>query len=76
MAKNTEAVDTLQKAGTKRAASDPVYTVEEFAASSYEVFHTSPDLVTAALKSAGVESTTRKNAEKLVNAFKAKPVGH
>lgn len=75
MAKKTEA-DALQKAGTERAASDPVYTVEEFAAGSYEVFGTSPDLVTAALRSAGIESTTRKEAEALVNAFKAKPVEH
>ena len=72
MAKKAE---TPQKAGTERAASDPVYTVEEFAAVSHKVFDTTPDIVTAAMKEAGVELATKKEAEKIVSAFLSKPIG-
>lgn len=70
-----KASDIPQKAGTEKASSDPVYTVEEFAAVSHKVFNTTPDLVTAAFRSAGVERATRKEAEKLVSAFQKRPVG-
>ena len=53
----------------KVPAADPVYTVEEFAASSQAVFGLGPDLVVAAFAHAGIREATKKEAEKLVKQF-------
>lgn len=52
---------------------EPEYTVEEFAAAS-SIFGTSPDIVTAALRVAGVKKTTKSAAEKIINEFRKKEV--
>ena len=55
-------------------AAESLYTVEELAAEADAVFHASPDLVTAALRMAGVCKTTPREAAKLVDAFRKKEV--
>ena len=68
-------------ANTKRAAetvpeipAEPEYTVEEFAASAGSLFGASPDIVTAALRVAGVTKTTKSAAEKIIEQFRKKEV--
>lgn len=50
------------------------YTVAEFAAVAASVFHASPDIVTAALRMAGVEKTTKSAAIEIVEKFRKKEV--
>ena len=60
------------KAATAEAES--LYTVGELAAAAEQVFHTNPDMVTAALRVAGVTKTTQREAAKLVEAFRKREV--
>lgn len=52
------------------AAVESLYTVDELAAAAKEVFHASPDVVKAALRLNGVQKTTRKEAARIVEAFR------
>lgn len=60
---------------TPEVVQEPEYTVEEFAANP-SVFGEaiSPDIVTAALRVAGVKKTTKSEAEKIINKFRSKEV--
>ena len=49
-----------------------LYTVDEFAANSHEVFGTGPDLVRAAFFCAGMKKATKQQALKLVQEFRKK----
>ena len=55
---------------------EPEYTVEEFAANPSAVFGEaiSPDIVTAALRVAGVKKTTKSAAKTIINKFRSKEV--
>lgn len=53
---------------------EPEYTVEEFAASAGSVFGASPDIVTAALRVAGVKKTTKSAAAEIIEKFRKKEV--
>lgn len=66
-----EPVETPKK--TVEAPQEPEYTVEEFAEAS-SMFGASPDIVTAALRVAGVKRTTKSAAEKIINQFRKKEV--
>jgi len=68
--KNTEIAETAN------TAEEVTYTVGEFAKAAEAVFGkgTSPDVVTAALKTHGVDQTTVAEAKKLVKAFAEKEV--
>ena len=55
-------------------SAESLYTVQELAACSAQVFGTSPDIVTAALKVAGVKKTTQREASRIVEAFRKKEV--
>lgn len=58
-----------------KAPKEPTYTVEEFAANpSIFGMAISPDIVTAALRVAGVKETTKSEALKLINKYKSKEV--
>lgn len=70
MASKTSAAKT---AATETAA-ESVYTVDELAACSKQVFKAGPDIVRAALRMAGVTKTTQKEATKIVEAFRKKEV--
>lgn len=52
------------------------YAVEEFAAGSDTIFGeaVSPDIVTAALRTAGVKKITKSAARKIIENFKTKEV--
>ena len=54
---------------------EPEYTVEEFAANP-SIFGEaiSPDIVTAALRVAGVKKTTKSAAKTIINKFRSKEV--
>ena len=54
---------------------EPEYTVEEFAANP-SIFGEaiSPDIVTAALRVAGVKKTTKSTATNIINKFRSKEV--
>lgn len=54
----------------KPAVVESLYTVAELAAVAKEVFHTSPDIVTAALRMKGVKKTTQKEAARIVEDFR------
>lgn len=56
-------------------AKEPEYTVTEFAANP-SIFgkNVSPDVVTAALRVAGVKQTTKSDAIKIVNKYRLKEV--
>jgi hypothetical protein len=58
------------------AVAEPEYTVEEFAAGAGTIFDeaVSPDIVTAALRVAGVKKTTKSEAKKIIDKFKTKEV--
>lgn len=55
---------------------EPEYTVEEFAAGAGTIFSeaVSPDIVTAALRMAGVNKITKSAAQKIIEKFKTKEV--
>lgn len=54
---------------------EPKYTVKEFATNpSIFGMNISPDIVTAALRVAGVKETTKSEALKLINKYKSKEV--
>lgn len=53
---------------------EPEYTAEEFAVCARSVFGVSPDIVTAALRVAGVKKTTKSAAEKIIKEFCKKEV--
>ena len=69
-------------ASTKRTAetvqetpiTEPEYTVEEFAENAISVFGAAPDIVTAALRVAGVTKTTKSAASKIIEEFRKKEV--
>lgn len=67
---------TTKKEVTKvKAPKEPEYTVKEFAAKpSIFGMTISPDIVTAALRVAGVKETTKSEALKLINKYKSKEV--
>ena len=50
------------------------YTVAEFAAAAKSEFGTTPDIVTAALREAGVEKTTRSAAAAIIEEFRKREV--
>lgn len=50
------------------------YTVEECADKAWEVFDTSPDIVRAAFRYAGLDSATKAQALDLVEAFRNKEI--
>lgn len=52
----------------------PKYTAAELAQAAKKVFHTSPDIVTAALRMAGVKSATVAEAEGIIKKFANKEV--
>lgn len=52
------------------AAEESLYTVEELAAEAKTVFGTNPDIVKAALRLAGVQKTTKREAVRIVEAFR------
>lgn len=56
------------------AEAESQYTVQELAAAAKQVFHTNPDIVTAALRMAGITKTTQKEAAKIVEAFRKREV--
>ena len=56
------------------APSDPEYTVEEFAENAVTLFGASSDIVTAALRMAGVKKTTKSAASKIIEEFRKKEV--
>lgn len=56
------------------AVEESLYTVEELAAAAQAVFRTNSDIVTAALRTAGVKKATQKEAAKIVEAFRKKEV--
>ena len=58
----------------KQAASEPTYTVQEFAAAPHILGLKSPDIVKAALKKAGKDSFTVTEAKNIVNDFRKKEV--
>lgn len=58
----------------QEAPQEPEYTVEEFAANAVSVFGAAPDIVTAALRVAGVTKTTKSAAEKIIEQFRKKEV--
>lgn len=61
---------------TPEVVQEPEYTVEEFAANPSVVFGEaiSPDIVTAALRVAGVKKTTKSAAKTIINKFRSKEV--
>lgn len=65
---------TKAKSSDKAATAESLYTVGELAAAAEQVFHTNPDMVTAALRVAGVTKTTQREAAKLVEAFRKREV--
>ena len=67
--KKTEATET-----TEQAVQEAEYTVAEFAAVAATVFNASPDIVTAALRVAGIEKTTKSAALEIVEKFRKKEV--
>lgn len=69
MANTRRTAETVQE-----APKEPEYTVEEFAANAVSVFGAAPDIVTAALRVAGVTKTTKSAAEKIIEQFRKKEV--
>lgn len=67
MGKETQLKDAAQ-------TSDQEYTIAEFVAVANSVFHASPDIVTAALKTAGVFKTTKSAAIDIVEKFRKREV--
>lgn len=61
-----------KQGGNKPAA--PKYTAAELARASRNVFGASPDIVTAALRLAGVNSATVAEAEEIVKKYANKEV--
>lgn len=59
---------------TNVAKVESLYTVAELATEAKNVFHTSPDIVTAALRMEGVKKTTLTEAKRIVEAFRKKEV--
>ena len=59
---------------SEQAEQESEYTVAEFAAVADAVFHATPDIVTAALKVAGVTKTTKSAAIDIVEKFRKKEV--
>lgn len=64
MANKTSSTDTAA------ATAESLYTVDELAAAAKDVFHTSPDIVKAALRLNGVQKTTQREAARMVEAFR------
>ncbi len=60
----------MSKIVSAETAAESRYTVEELAAAADTVFHTSPDVVRAALRLKGVQKATQKEAAQLVRAFR------
>jgi hypothetical protein len=63
----------MAKETTKPAAA-PKYTAAELAKAAKKVFKTSPDIVTAALRMAGVTSATVAEAEDIIKKYANKEV--
>lgn len=63
---------TVDKA--QNAAPESVYTAAELIAAAKTVFHASPDIVTAALRVAGVNKATVQEATRIVEDFRKKEV--
>lgn len=78
MAAKKEETAAVEKtpAATAETAPEAEYTVEEFTANARAVFGEaiSPDIVTAALKVAGVTKTTKSKATEIINKFRKKEV--
>lgn len=67
--KTAETVSELDK-----TVSESTYTVDEFANAPQSVDASTPDMVRAAFKVAGIESATVEEAKKIVKEFKEKEV--
>lgn len=67
---------TSKTSSTEAASAkvESVYTAHELAAAAKEVFHASPDIVTAALRIAGVKKATVQEATRIVEDFRKKEV--
>lgn len=65
---------TSTTAEANATASEPVYTAQEYAANAAAIFGAgvSPDIVTAALRVAGVKQTTKSEAISIVKNFRKK----
>lgn len=78
MAAKKETAEVVEKAQAvvEEAVPEAEYTVEEFTANARAVFGEaiSPDIVTAALKVAGVTKTTKSKATEIINKFRKKEV--
>lgn len=78
MAAKKATAEVVEKAPAvvEEAAHEAEYTVEEFTANARTVFGEaiSPDIVTAALKVAGVTKTTKSKATEIINKFRKKEV--
>lgn len=79
MAKNdnvsaTKKVETTTEPVAKKVATQPKYTVDEFANAPQALSETSKDIVRAALLCDGKESYTVEEAKKIVKEFKNKGV--
>lgn len=78
MAAKKETAEVVEKAPAvvEKAVPEAEYTVEEFTANAKTVFGkvVSPDIVTAALKVAGVTKTTKSKATEIINKFRKKEV--
>lgn len=64
MANKTSSTDTAV------TTAESLYTVDELAAAAKDVFHTSPDIVKAALRLNGVQKTTQREAARMVEEFR------
>ena len=63
-----------EKAAQATLEAEPEYSIEELAAAADIVFHATPDVVTAALRCAGVEKTTKTAAIQIVETFRRQEV--
>lgn len=76
-AKNTEpAKADIQEIGDGSPVKqkESVYTIEEFAANSEELFGTSPECVFAALKQKGITECTKAKAKETIKVFRGRKV--
>lgn len=70
----SEPAEAAKAAKTVAAPAAPVYSKDELVAASGKVFGVSPDIVTAALRMAGIQQATVEEATKIVKEFAHKEV--
>lgn len=67
--------DTAETAAAQTAAdAGAVYSARELTEAAGTVFNTSPDIVSAALRVAGVKQATVADAEKIIKEFAGKEI--